>query len=175
MSPSDDVPGWDAFTVRDVPEGPELVSPASEVAALLQRYHADLARARDEIAAASRAGLESLAEQAVLVVQLAAALERYESLLQQASLGLVHRHLRVLKDQMMSAIAAAGLEIVVPLGRPFDEVADRVHVDGWRHREEFAAEVVAEVVEPIVMSGGALVRAGRVVMGAPASARPDEE
>ena len=68
---------------------------------------------------------------------------------------------------MIDALKATGLEVVVPVVKPFDEVAEMVHVEGWRHHEEFSAEVVAEVQEPIVIFRGALVRPGRVVMGAP--------
>jgi hypothetical protein len=73
----------------------------------------------------------------------------------------------VLKDQMLDALRASGLEVDVPLGEAFERVADAVHVDGWRHESRFNAEVVAEVSEPIVRAGGVLVRLGRVVMGAP--------
>jgi molecular chaperone GrpE (heat shock protein) len=101
------------------------------------------------------------------VVQLAAALDIYESVLTQASLGKVHRHLRIIKDQMLSALEKAGLEVNIPVGKPFNEVANVVHVDGWRHHADFLSEVVAEVIEPIVTYRGRLVRMGRVVMGAP--------
>ena len=160
-------PDWSAFAEREVPVAVEFLSPAAEAASLLQLYQSSLAAAgirRDEV---QSAGLRALAQQAVFVFQLEAALERYQADLIQASLPRVHRHLRVLKDQMLDALTAFGLEIDVPRGKPFEDVADLVHVDGWRHHEQFTAEVVAEVTEPIVKSGGALVRLGRVVMGAP--------
>jgi hypothetical protein len=175
MSSSADLPGWETFALRDAPEAVDILSPASEVAALLQRYRAEVDQATSAASGAERRGLEALAEQAVLAAQLASALERYAAQLKDAGLERVHRHLRVIKDQMFAACAAAGLDLIVPLGASFDEVADLVHVEGWRHRDEFTAEVVAEVVEPIIKHGGTLLRHGRVVMGAPASARPEQE
>lgn len=174
MSSSADLPGWEAFALRDAPESVDLLSPSSEVGGLLQRYRAEIDRATAAASEAKRDGLEALASQAVLTVQLASALDRYAGQLKDAGLERVHRHLRVLKDQMLAACAAAGVEIRVPLGAPFDEVADLVHVAGWRHRDEFTAEVVAEVIEPIVTHAGTLLRPGRVVMGAPVSSRPEE-
>ena len=111
--------------------------------------------------------------------QFSAALERYQAELTHIGLARVHRHLRVLKDQMLDALRASGLEIDVPLGQSFEQVAEAVHVDGWRHEAQFTGEVVAEVSEPIVRAGGALIRLGRVVMGAPVdhagSAAPENE
>jgi hypothetical protein len=49
----------------------------------------------------------------------------------------------------------------------FDEVSEFVHVAGWRHHQDFTAEVVANVLEPIVRYGETVVRLGRVEMGAP--------
>ena len=167
MLSSDKFPDWSLFKEREVPFEVELLSPASEVAALLQRYRTDVDAAEQNVEGVRNEGLAGLAQQAVFVIQLAAALDRYESDLKQASLTRVHRHLRVLKDQMLDALSSAGLEVVIPIGKPFDEVADSVHVEGWRHHEDFSSEVVAEVLEPIVKYRGALVRLGRVVMGAP--------
>ena len=52
MSSSADPPGWDAFADREVPGEFELLSPASELAAALQRIHADLGVAREDTEAA---------------------------------------------------------------------------------------------------------------------------
>ncbi len=68
---------------------------------------------------------------------------------------------------MKDVLGQADLELLIPQGLPFDQVADWVDVDGWRHSPEFQEEMVAEVVEPIVMRRGVLVRLGRVIMGAP--------
>jgi hypothetical protein len=168
MSSSVDFPDWSAFSERETAGDAEVLSPASEIAALLQRYHSDLSGVRLEVEEARQAGLKFLAQQAVFVFQLETALGRYEADLGRCSLGRVHRHFRVLKDQMLDALKGAGLEIGIPLGQSFQEVADLVHVEGWRHHEQFSSEVVAEVVEPVITSGGRLVRLGRVVMGAPA-------
>lgn len=167
MSYSDELLGWSQFAAREAPALDELRSPAAEIAALLQRYRADVDSAQRATDEAKRAGLEALAEQSVFIAQLAAALDRYEADLAQAGLSRAHRHLRVLKDQMLSAVRRHGLEVVMPLGQPYEAVADRVEVDGWRHDTRFAAEVVAEVVEPIVLQAGKVLRQGRVVMGAP--------
>jgi molecular chaperone GrpE (heat shock protein) len=167
MSSSDKFPDWSVFSERHVPFDVELLSPASEVTALLQRYWTDMNKMRQEIESLRSEGLNASAQQAVYVVQLAAALDIYESVLTQASLGKVHRHLRIIKDQMLSALEKAGLEVNIPVGKPFNEVANVVHVDGWRHHADFLSEVVAEVIEPIVTYRGRLVRMGRVVMGAP--------
>jgi hypothetical protein len=167
MSSSAELPDWSAFAERPVLEEPGLLSPASEMAAVLQQYHADLEAVRQDVEAVRRDGLTALARQASFVVQLAAALTRYESIIAQASLKPVHRHLRVIKDQMLDALREAGLEIVEPLGKPYREVSELVQVEGWRHHADFASEVVAEALEPIVSFRGVLVRPGRVVMGAP--------
>lgn len=160
-------PDWAVFGPREVPGEVELLSPAAEAAGLLQLYHGDLAAARQQQEDVRMAGLRALAQQAVFAFQFGAALERYQPELTQGTLLRAHRHLRVLKDQMLDALRAAGLEIEVPLGQSFEQVADAVHVDGWRHESRFTSEVVAEVSEPIVKAGGALIRLGRVVMGAP--------
>jgi len=175
MSSSDKFPDWSVFKKRAVPFEVELLSPASEVAALLQRYSTDLDKAHKEIAGVRREGLKTAAQQAVFVVQLSQALDLYESVLAQASLERVHRHIRIVKDQMLNALKEAGLEINVPLGKPFSEVADSVNVDGWRRSEDYASEVVAEVVEPIVTYKGILIRTGRVVMGAPPEKNGNQE
>ncbi len=167
MSSLDKLPDWSVFSQREVSFDVDLLSPASEVASVLQKSRIALDEAWTEVDNVRREGLEALAQQAVLVVQLAAVLERYASEYAQASLTRVYRSLHIIKDQMLDELQRAGLEIIVPLGRPFDEIAHLANVDGWRHHESFSAEVVAEVVEPIVTYRGELVRLGRVVMGAP--------
>jgi hypothetical protein len=163
----DPFPDWSAFSPREAPDEIESLSPAAEAAGLLQRYYADLAAARQQQQDVTNGVLRALAKQAMYVFQFGAALERYQTEFAQASLPRVHRHLRVLKDQMLDGLYASGLEIDVPLAQPFETVADVVNVDGWRHETQFTAEVVAEVSEPIVRAGGTLIRPGRVVMGAP--------
>jgi molecular chaperone GrpE (heat shock protein) len=174
MSSLDKFPDWDAFSERPLPAPVELLSPASEAAAILQQANHRLEAAQREVAEVRRQGLSELAQQAVYVTQLAAALERYAPALDQAALGRIHRHLRVLKDQMLVAFTGAGMEIHNPLGEPFDAVVDRVHVEGWRHSPVFSAEVVAEVIEPVILHQGQVIRQGRVVMGAPEDQAEDQ-
>ncbi len=167
MSSSDKFPDWNAFPERDVPFDVELLAPASEMGALLQTYRTDIDDVREKVERVREEGLEALAQQAVFVIQFEAALTQYETDLAQGTPKKIHRHLRILKDQMLEAMKKAGLEILNPIGVPFDQVADWVNVDGWRHHESFPSEVVAQVVEPIVTYRGALIRPGRVVMGGP--------
>jgi len=166
MSSSDELT-WATFRERPEPPPGELLSPASEIAALLQRYRNDLdsQRTADQAALADAQG--AAADQAVLVFHLAAVLGRDEGAFADAGLTRLHRQLNALRHQMAQAIERTGLRVVDPTGQAFDDVADLVHVIGWRHGPEFAGEVVAETIEPIVRHETELVRPGRVVMGAP--------
>lgn len=165
-----DAAWWEHFHERPEPTPADLLSPASELAAVLHRYRADVdgerAATREAVARAHAAA----AEQAVLVFQLATALDGNEDAFAGAGLDRLHQRLRVLRNQMTRALAGTGVETVDPVGKPFAEVADLVQVVGWRHGPEFGDEVVAETIDPIVMHDEELVRPGRVVMGA-----PDEE
>ena len=174
MSSSADALGWNAFSERPVGAAGALASPASEMAAVLQRYRSDLDAAQAEVEAACRRGLEALAQQAVLAVRLEAALALYEPQLAGASMEKAHQHLRILKDQMLAELAAAGVEPVRLEGRSYDEIAELVEVDGWLHRDDIEAEVVLEELEPAVRGGDEVIRIGRVVMGAPAEKHPAE-
>lgn len=167
MSFSGELFDWNIFSRREVPFDVELASPALEMFAALQKSHAALVEAQQVVEHVREEYLAVLAQQAVLVAQLSAALDRYAPEYSEASLAKIHRSLRIIKDQMLDELKKGGLEIVIPLGKSFDEVADVVSVDGWRHHENFSAEVVAEVVEPIVTYRGDVVRRGRVLMGAP--------
>jgi len=166
MSSSGKFPDWSVFGERELPFTVDLLSPASEVAALLQLYRNELDRAQEETDKVQREWVKALALQAVFIFHLETALKRYEEQMQ-GPLAPAHRQLRILKDQMKDAICRADLEILVPQDLPFDAVADWVQVVGWRHREDFKEEVVAEVLEPIVTRRGGLVRLGRVIMGGP--------
>lgn len=170
MSSSDEqqeLPTWSVFRERAEQAPAELLSPASELAAVLQRYWLDLdgqrAATRDAVAEAHTAA----AEQAVLVFQLSSVLDSNEDTFAGAGLTKLHRQLRVLRNQMTHAMARTGLQVVDPVGLPFAEIADLVQVIGWRHGPEFTDEVVAETVDPIVRHDVELVRPGRVIMGAP--------
>jgi molecular chaperone GrpE (heat shock protein) len=166
MSSSVDFPDWSVFTERAVPPF-DIFSPASEITALLQRYRADLDMAQEHTESVRREGLEALAQQAVFAVQLEFALERYKPQFEQASLNKVYRSLRIVKDQMLDALRNAGITIIVPQGKSFDEVSAYVNVVGWKHSQEFTEEVVAEVLQPIVLYHTTIIRLGQVVMGAP--------
>lgn len=158
---------WDAFEERNVPVEVELVSPAAEAAALLQRVASVVLNAQQGIEEAKNADLQALARQAVLIVQFASALELHKAEFERQSLQKCYRHFRILKDQMLEAIEKAGLQVVIPLGEGFDSIADDVHVIGWRHDTAFESEQVIEVIEPVVRHNERLIHMGRVVMGAP--------
>jgi hypothetical protein len=175
MSSSDELPDWGVFAGRPTPEEITLLSPAAEMAALLQRYYADLYAAHQATEVTRGEGLAMLAQQAVFVTQMAATLERYKADLAAVQLIHVYRHLRVVKDQMLDALRLAGLDMIAPLGQSFEQVADLVQIEGWRHGEQFDGEVVAEVLETIVLCQGALLRPGRVIMGAPLTAEVAKE
>jgi hypothetical protein len=165
--------GWDALEFREQPQVGAVFSPAAAVESLLGRYRRDLEAAQAALTAVQDAGVQALAEQAIFVVQLASVIEAYTAQIEKADLGKIGRHFRILKDQMLDALKQAGLEVEVPLGKPYSALGNDAQIDGWRHKAEYEAEVVAEVVEPIVRQGGRLVRAGRVIMGAPLSASPE--
>jgi molecular chaperone GrpE (heat shock protein) len=169
MSSSDDVLGWQAFREREVPAPVDLLSPASELSAALQRCWHDLDAERATGAEAGAEACAAAAEQAVLVFRLSAVLDRNEGAMTEAGLGDVHRQLRIVRDQLLDGLRRNDLHVIDPIGQPFDEVADEVRVAGWRHGQEFAGEVVAETIEPIIKHGGDPVRLGRVIMGAPAT------
>jgi hypothetical protein len=166
--------GWDGFTERAaIPENGALVSPASELGSLLQRYRADLSAADRAARDAASAARSVAIEQAVLVAQLDRALTRMAAKMADKELVREHKQLRVIKDQMLAALEAGGITVDDPTGRPFQTVADRVDVVGWRHAAEFTDEVVAETHEAVVLHQGAVVRTGQVVMGAPPKQEED--
>ncbi len=168
MSSSNRFPHWDDFSEREVPlHSTELLSPASEVMSVLQHYHADLAQARQDIERTRNEYLAALAQQAIFVSQFETRLHDIEVILVQASLERVYRTLRIMKDQMRSALHDIGIDIENPLDKPYDQVKDWVEVEGWSHREELKAEVVVEVLKPIITYRGTLLRLGQVIMGAP--------
>jgi len=158
-----------------VPAPVELLSPASELAAALQRCRRDLEAERSAARESADRAHGASAEQAVLVFHLSSALARHDAALADAGLQVVRRTLRVLRDQLLVALGQDGLTVVDPVGRPYDEVADDVRVAGWRHGPEYPGEVVAETIEPIIHCGAEVVRPGRVIMGAPDQAATGEE
>jgi hypothetical protein len=149
----------------------ELRSPAAELAAVLQRYRADLDAAARAGSEGRAEGLRALAEQAVLAVELEGLLE-----LQQSARGLslecLHSALRSLKDRMLAHVASSGLEVVRLYGVLGEDVAESVQVDQWRYDDDYATEVVVEELEVAVRLDGVPLRRGRVVMGAPREGQP---
>lgn len=166
---------WSAFHSRPVDKPIELVSPASELGAALQRCRRDLTAERVAAADAAATARAEAAEQAALVFRLSAVLRQHNQAMVDAGLKVASRTLRVLRDQMLSALDRAGLTVVDPVGRPYDDVATAVDVAGWRHGPDFHDEVVAETVEPIIRHGAEVVRLGRVIMGAPTLGQSSDE
>ena len=145
----------------------ELLSPARELATVLQRYRDDMDTQQRAGEQARADALDIAVELAVHVHHLTAISSRTEGAFAAAGLGRVHKQLRVLRDQMLAALAAGHISISDPAGAPYHEVADLVDVVDWRHGPAFAAEVVAETIEPVVLHLGRPARLGRVIMGAP--------
>lgn len=162
-------PTWAEFDERPAAEY-ELRSPAAELAAVLQRFRADLDEAARAGAESRARGLCALAEQAVLAVELENVLELHRHALEDPSFESAHRALRRLKDRMLDHIAASGLEVVrLREGRAGD-VAAMADVDCWRYDDIHAEPVVVEELEPAVRLDGVPLRRGRVVMGGPRDA-----
>ncbi|MFF3573719.1 hypothetical protein ACFYXQ_38775 [Nocardia jiangxiensis] len=177
MSSSADAkgPSWSAFRPRPVHKPVELHSPASELGAALQRCRRDLNAERAASAEAAATARAEAAEQAALVFRLSTVLRENDQAMLDAGLKRTGRILRVVCDQMLSALDRAGLTVQDPAGQPYRDVADAVEVAGWRHASDFHDEVVAETIEPIIRHGDEVVRLGRVVMGAPAPEHSSDE
>ncbi|RKQ93819.1 hypothetical protein C8N24_3693 [Solirubrobacter pauli] len=154
---------WRAFAEKPV-EDFEAPAPALELATVLERHHTDMDAAARAAAQGRERGLHGLAEVAVLAVDLENLLER--------SGGAWSAALRVLKDQMLADIAAAGLEIVRLRGLPARATVDLVDVESWRYDDAYAEAVVVEELAVAVRHLGRPLRRGRVVMGAPQSGGP---
>lgn len=148
----------------------ELLSPAAELAQVLQRAHADLEAAARAGAESRVQGLRALAEQAVLAVELENVLERDPAWRGDATLRRLYATLRGLQERMLGQIAATGLEVIRLRGASAGSVRDVIEVESWRYDEAYAGEVVVDELEVAVRLDGRPVRMGRVVMGAPAGA-----
>ena len=174
MSFSANFPDWSQFKERAVTNTDvNFVSMAAQMAALINERGNAVREGQRAVEDERKRWLEALAKQATLVVQLTIVLDRYEATIAQhtqeprTQLQRSYRSLRIVKDQMLDALRSAGLEVVIPLRKSFDELGETVRVENWIHHERFTAEVVAEVKEPVVYFEGTLVQQGRVVMGAP--------
>jgi len=171
MSSSAKFPDWQAFSERELPELPfdvtDLLSPAMEISAALQRSSLVLLEEQRKAMEQQSAAIAALAQQAVFVFHLSILLERAESNQAETFPARNYRSLRIIKDQMLTALNNFGIAIENPHGRVYHEVASSVEIQGWRHHRDFVTEVVAEVREPIITFAGDLVHPGSVIMGAP--------
>ncbi len=172
MLSSDKFPDWSLFTERTVLVEIDILAPASEAGSMLQTYQTLLEAEKNAANEIRQRCIADLAQQAVLVASFSMALERHRQKLEEASLDKVYRSLRIEKDRQIEALQAAGLEIVIPQGKPFDEIASDVDVVAWKHHEDFSEEVVIEVIKPIVRYQGKIIHTGVVVMGAPKEKDP---
>lgn len=181
-----DFPDWSLFQEREtIATSSELLSPASEIAATFHIFSTRLLKAQQALDDLERSNFAELAQQAVLVVQLGMLLERNADIFTSASdqkehnnLYHIYKSFQIIQKQMLDDLKKAGLEIEIPLHRSYAEVADSVEIDHWRHHQKFSEELVIDVLEPVIRKG-TLLRAGRVIMGAPLSTQilpstPDE-
>jgi hypothetical protein len=174
----DSFPDWSVFQEREaiVPTS-ELLSPASEIATTLRATHLKLVVAQQTLQDLEQSSFAELAQQAVLVVQMGMLLERSADAFLASSekkpispIVRIYKSLQIIQKQMLDELKKAGLEIEVPLHKTYAEVADTVEIEHWRHSQDIAEEIVIDVLEPVIRRG-ALLRAGRVIMGAPLSAQ----
>ncbi|WP_149829144.1 hypothetical protein [Streptomyces tailanensis] len=167
---------WDEFEERPVPDGPagpedpDPVTPGREMAAVLQRYWADLQDESNRVQKETAAARKVLTELAVHVARLDGLLREAAGPLAAAGEKSLGRRLEVARKQVLEPLHSMDITTQDPTGKPYESVADVVDIAGWRYGPEFTAEVVAETVEPIVLDRGTVVRLGQVIMGAPSSA-----
>jgi hypothetical protein len=153
---------------RALPPEYSVLSPAAEVAALLKEHAAERAAWERELQARERGWVELTAAITGIAFLLDGATARFQEPLEAAGLRKIYRELRVLKGQLVQVLSDDGFTWEDPSGRPFeDPLVDRVHVDGWRYADGYAAPCVAEVREAIILRHGALVREGSIIVGAP--------
>ncbi len=177
----DNFPDWSVFQEREVivPTN-ELLSPASEIASTLRATHTKLVDVQQTLQDLEQNSFAELARQAVLVVQLGMLLERSTDVFLASSekkpispLARIYKSLQIIQKQMLDELKKAGLEIEVPLHKTYAEVADTVEIEHWRHSQDIVEEIVIDVLEPVIRKG-TLLRAGRVIMGAPLSAQTSD-
>ncbi|GCE07571.1 hypothetical protein [Dictyobacter aurantiacus] len=172
----DKLPDWSVFQERETLSLPgELLSPASEIAMALRLTRAQLAETRQTLQRSEQDNFSELAQQAVLIVQLGRLLESSSAAFLTFTenkvknpLYPIYKQLQVIQKQMLDTLKKAGVEIEIPLHKTYAEVADYVEIEHWRHQEDITEEMVIDVIEPVIRKG-ALLRAGRVIMGAPLS------
>jgi hypothetical protein len=175
MSSSKGFIDWTLFSEREVTlEVHDLLSPASEVGAMLQHQEATLARMQEEATNQQHTFLQTLIQQTILAYKFAVRLDEVKSSLERSSETRAYRSLRLLKDQMFDALKAAGIEIEIPLGQPYRDIEDRVNAEGWRHQKELTEETVIEVLEPIVLYQAKPVHLGTVTVGVPQLDEPKD-
>ena len=134
---------------------------------MLQRFRDDLDEAGRAGAESRLQGLRTLAEQAVLAVELEKLLERHAAELRDPMANGALPGLAALKDRMLDHVASAGLEIVRLCGARASAVTDLAEVECWRWDGLYASPVVVEEVEAAIRVDGAPLRRGRVVIAGP--------
>lgn len=167
-TPSKQPPAFAEYDLRELPIAGTFHSLAGEIAALLDRAdrqkQADSREHQGQIADLR----ETTGRAAQLVHHLDQGLKDCSDSMAAAGLGKAFRRLRIIKDQLKDHLAREGYTWQDPTGQPFTNgLAECVQVDGWRHSDEFAAEVVVETREPIVRFGETLLLPGAVTVGAP--------
>lgn len=179
MSSVDKLPDWSLFQEREIlaPDD-ELLSPVAEITATLRATNRALTSAQQISRDLEQSSFTELARQAILVVQLGVLLERSTEIFracaeqqQTKALARVYKSLQIIQKQMLDELQKAGLEIELPLHKTYAEVAEYVEIDQWQHLEHLSAELVVDVLEPVIRRD-TLLRAGRVIMGAPLHAEP---
>jgi len=81
--------------------------------------------------------------------------------------------MRIVQGEIADSLDEAGIEIVDPMGKTFDEVIETVSVVAWRQQAGAAGETVCQVLEPVIKHRGAIVRQGKVVMLQPPRKEPE--
>nr|BBH86925.1 hypothetical protein KTC_16760 [Thermosporothrix sp. COM3] len=178
-------PDWSAFQRREtLNRADEMIPPTAAIEQVLHILHSERMAFRQQQEASLSATFDLLAEQAVLLYQLDMLLARYKERFENAPsppeerppFKHIHKSLSILKEQMRDVLTRAGIEIIVPLGKTYADVKNIVEIEHWRHHPDYTEELVIEVQEPIIrMQTGdtVLIRQGRVIMGAPETAKED--
>ncbi|GHO65072.1 hypothetical protein KSC_039640 [Ktedonobacter sp. SOSP1-52] len=168
MSYLDKLIDWGTFRKRDAPIKVDIQSPQAEITTLIRKQQLSLSQEIQRTDRMRNDLVNILAQQMVFVAQLEKVLERNQP--KEDSIRTFYKFYRsvnIIKKQMLEALQKAGFDNVDLQEKTFDEVADMVEVDGWRHSSQFTGEVVAEVTAPAVCYQGHLIRQGIVIMGAP--------
>lgn len=176
MSFSASFPEWSLFAEREeVKLDVDLISPAAAMAALLQFQQQALQEVRRAGENEHMAWVRAIAALAVQVGRIEMLLSNYSAASAalseerggQTPLVKFYRSVRIVKDQMIELLRNHGIEIMIPLGKTYEEVANNVQIDSWKYHADYTVEVIAEVLEAGVVVRGEVVQQARVIMGAP--------